>query len=465
MAAKNYRAALVAVTCMCCLFWNAQAAQVFLAAEAEASTSTDYMALHVAAAPSFEAFVKANERAYVPGVEYEKRRALYERRSDEAMLHNANPERKWTASVNELSDWSEAELAMLRGYKGVKGSSGAQESVLAVGASTRRSVRRDDAAVLASLPEQVSYEHLESVQKIRRQGGCGSCWAVAAATILDAGHEIHQSQRGAGPRRSFSAQELVSCVPNPHECGGQGGCNGATIELAMQYVMENGVSEEQEWPYRGTTGKCSDRGQPRSLRQLSQNVSQFLKNFNLRRGRGLSAAQSSAATATAVVEKEKSAASMGMVSWEKLPENKYLPVMQALVEKGPIGISVAADAWSMYSHGIFNNCGKDAVIDHAVTLIGYGKSSTLQQKYWTIQNSWGNKWGEGGRIRLLRTDEDEKWCGTDSQPDVGSGCKGGPPQVTVCGMCGILYDTSLPVFADNAVADNAAQNIYCPKCR
>ena len=36
-----------------------------------------------------------------------------------------------------------------------------------------------------------------------------------------------------------SAQELVDCVGNPHHCGGSGGCNGATTELAMAYVSWN----------------------------------------------------------------------------------------------------------------------------------------------------------------------------------------------------------------------------------
>ena len=44
-------------------------------------------------------------------------------------------------------------------------------------------------------------------------------------------------------------------------------------------------------------------------------------------------------------------------------------------------------------------CGpaKDAVIDHAVTLIGYGRDVRSGEKFYLIQNSWGNNWGEVGR--------------------------------------------------------------------
>ena len=122
--------------------------------------------------------------------------------------------------------------------------------------------------------------------------------------------------------------------------------------------------------------------------------------------------------------------------------------MRALVEKGPVAISVAATPWQSYTAGIFDGCEPDSVIDHAVVLVGYGNDDKVKEKYWTIQNSWGD-WGEDGRIRILRRDSDETECGIDHQPEVGTGCDGGPKQVTVCGMCGILYDTIVPLFADS----------------
>lgn len=42
------------------------------------------------------------------------------------------------------------------------------------------------------------------------------------------------------------------------------------------------------------------------------------------------------------------------------------------------GCGQGADGWEMYLSGIYGDCSKDAVIDHAVTLIAYGKDeSTL----------------------------------------------------------------------------------------
>jgi len=137
----------------------------------------------------------------------------------------------------------------------------------------------------------------------------------------------------------------------------------------------------------------------------------------------------------------------GMKAWERLPENAYEPLLQALFERGPVAVSVGAGPWNSYVSGIFDNCSKDAVVDHAVTLIGYGEDAALGHKFWLVQNSWGSDWGEGGRIRLLRRDDEQEQCGTDRQPEMGTGCAGGPTDVKVCGMCGILYDSVVPHFA------------------
>jgi cathepsin L len=76
-------------------------------------------------------------------------------------------------------------------------------------------------------------------------------------------------------------------------------------------------------------------------------------------------------------------------------------------------------------------------------LVGYGTDPQFGD-YWTIRNSWGPNWGENGFIRIKRTKTGEL-CGIDKTPQDGSGCDGGPSQVEVCGMCGILFDNTFPV--------------------
>lgn len=57
----------------------------------------------------------------------------------------------------------------------------------------------------------------------------------------------------------------------------------------------------------------------------------------------------------------------------------------------------------MYNSGVLSTCSKDAVLDHAVQLVGYDMSDA-NNMYWIVRNSWGASWGESGYIRLKMYD-------------------------------------------------------------
>jgi len=141
------------------------------------------------------------------------------------------------------------------------------------------------------------------------------------------------------------------------------------------------------------------------------------------------------------------AATFGMTGWQKLPQNRLAQVLWALVDNGPLAISVSASAsWNWYGGGILDrsSCPQEAIVNHAVTLIGYGKQGG--QGYWHILNSWGTYWGEAGYIRLQRSDDEEAYCGWYRQPQLGTACDGETNPVWVCGTCGVLYDVTMPKF-------------------
>jgi hypothetical protein len=139
-------------------------------------------------------------------------------------------------------------------------------------------------------------------------------------------------------------------------------------------------------------------------------------------------------------------ASFGMTGWEKLASNKYSPLLHALYAKGPVAVALTANSLFNYASGIFDSC-DDWVVNHAVTLVGFGKDKGV--KYWMIQNSWGPAWGEKGRIRIARQEDEEKHCGMDDKPQDGVACKGETDPVKVCGTCGVLYDSVLPIFTSS----------------
>jgi cathepsin L len=196
----------------------------------------------------------------------------------------------------------------------------------------------------------------------------------------------------------LSEQQILDCTPNPHDCGGTGGCGGGTVELAVAQIMVmGGLSTEADYPY------VSGGGQ----------------NYPC--------------------DKSKVKPAVQVTNFVDLPSNQAGPIVQYVGTTGPLSISVDASAWSGYESGVFDGCDMSAPdIDHAVQLVGFGTDPSAGD-YWLVRNSWGDGYGEDGYIRLRRYATPP--CGVDTTPGDGDGCNGGPSQVTVCGNCGILYDT------------------------
>jgi len=361
---------------------------------------------------TFDSFVELHARSYQRGsAEFEQRKALYAQRVVDAETQNTSPDKKWHAGVNKFWDWTESELKTLRGWDGAN---------MPAGGGSSRSIAKHASFLqetsLQDLPEDKTWNNLKTFSYVKNQHDCGSCWAIAASTVIEAHNEIYNKKH-----QVFSTQEIVDCTPNPKHCGGDGGCQGATAELGMDWVLKNGIADEAQIPYKGEGGTCSkgatwNDGEPKK--------GAFLEVSSHGAGR--------------------TGAAIGMIGWSTLPKNQYEPLMRALAETGPTAVSVAAGGpLHMYEGGVFNGCGKDAIIDHAVVAIGYGAQHST--KYWAIQNSWGSDWGENGIIRLERHDKGD-YCGMNNDPQQGVACKGETKPVPVCGMCGVLFDSVVPHF-------------------
>lgn len=374
-------------------------------------------AARVPVSATFEEYGDLLGRQY-DASEHALRRSIFETRAEAVRLHNARDDRIWTAGLNHLSDRTEAELKHLRGWR--RSGDGSDGGTRGAASLLSAQVWRNKVPA-----ESVDWRNLTVSSLVQDQGECGSCWAVAAAHTLQAHREINLKVG-----KPLSIQQLVNCVPNPQQCGGQGGCKGATVELAMKWVMANGLAEASDVPYEASDGACNAPA-------LLAEEGRFLGAIK-RHGGGSS---------------HNSAAKLGFAGWNTLPSNRARPLMSALMN-GPVAVSVGAGGWFLYDSGVFDGCDKDTVIDHAVVLVGYGSDKKSGRSSWTIRNSWGEEWGENGHIQLLRHNtaaEDDAYCGTDNKPEDGVECLPYPERVTVCGMCGLLYD-SVAVHFDPAAA-------------
>eukprot|EP00403_Amphidinium_massartii_P011309 CAMPEP_0178425600 /NCGR_PEP_ID=MMETSP0689_2-20121128/28806_1 /TAXON_ID=160604 /ORGANISM="Amphidinium massartii, Strain CS-259" /LENGTH=357 /DNA_ID=CAMNT_0020047267 /DNA_START=53 /DNA_END=1123 /DNA_ORIENTATION=- len=313
---------------------------------------------------SYEAFrakFRSKQRPEEDSVSYETRLRLFQQRVAEVEAHNSVPGIAWHAEVNKFADYTAIEHKALLGYRRIEtGTARTAEAPSSSFLQLRNKFEADTVDWRQRAVESRSY--------LREQGECGSCWAVAAVGAM----EMHSEIAGHGVGR-LSYEQLVDCVPNPQHCGGDGGCEGATAELGFLYTSQNKLhlADQYQGYQEGVKAGC---------RPVKDTTPHY-------------------------------ATVQGFV---KLVENKVAPVIQILSSSGPVVASVDAGGWSMYGSGIFNSCSRNATVNHAVLLLGYGKGSTETeggQKYWLIRNSWGPSWGEAGHIRLLRHDSDEGEAG------------------------------------------------------
>jgi len=359
---------------------------------------------------TFSHFVKEFGRTYEQGTdEWAKREDIFESRMQEVHSFRRGPPRSWTKGVTKFMDYTDAEYKALLGYRGRRGAASSHGT-----GYIELFNHRERMPVLPSFIDVGSNRSMGAL--IRDQGSCGSCWAEAATSVMESHMENNKEVLAAMSKEvssvqkfpTLSSQAVVSCTENPRHCGGKGGCEGATAELAFAMVQERGLPLAVKWGYSSGSGN--------SLACKNE----VFNNLKL-----------------------------GIAGYEVLPSNKMSPLKRALVDSGgPIVVSVDATNWAFYAGGVFSDTdgGKpgDFTVNHAVVLMGFQETTQNQQGYWLIKNSWGGYWGEQGFIRLEMKANEEEHCGTDYATHDGLACDGDPDTAWVCGTCGVLYDSSYP---------------------
>ena len=204
-------------------------------------------------------------------------------------------------------------------------------------------------------PDSFDWRDKGLVTPVRDQGMCGSCWAFSTVANLEG---LYYKLKGVAV--DLSEQILVDCDTY------DSACNGGLMEYAFQWIKENGMETEEDYPYTGYKGSC--KADP--SKYIDMKVTGWKK------------LGSSTSTWSPVDEEE---------------------IKEFLYETGPLAIALNANPLQTYSGGILDKTSSQCPvsgINHAVTLVGYGAESDVD--YWIVKNSWGANWGENGYFRIRR---------------------------------------------------------------
>ena len=205
---------------------------------------------------------------------------------------------------------------------------------------------------------------------------CGSCWAHGAVSAL--GDRIKIARKSNGPDINLAVQYLLNC-------GNAGTCNGGDHLAAYKYIHETGIPFDTCLTYEACSSDSDEQAcKNRNFECSNENICRTCNTFTSNGGK------------CRAITKYPNASiqSFGMVSGVD-------DIMREIYKNGPVACGINANKILEYSGGIMDVPRDLKIIDHIISIVGWGYDKDLDKQYWIIRNSWGEYWGERGFMRLV----------------------------------------------------------------
>lgn len=249
-----------------------------------------------------------------------------------------------------------------------------------------------------------------SVHQVSNQGGCGSCWAMSAASVMSDRLCIATNYTN---QKQISSQDLISCCT---ECGGCQGSHWAistfiywrnhgivtggdygSFEGCKPYTFapDCGVPCSFQYYIKKATPICEQICQPLYENSYEEDLIQSQQAYWIRAEKGSSETMPSVEEAIREV-----IGSNDPVELIKREIYLYGPVLACFTVQ---------EDFQHYDSGIYQTDSSSAsqeLYGHCAKLLGWGEEAGL--KYWLYMNTWGRNWGEAGFFRVSESEVPEE---------------------------------------------------------
>jgi len=239
--------------------------------------------------------------------------------------------------------------------------------------------------VPTSFDSRTNWPNCPTMNVIRDQSACGSCWAFGAVEAMSDRYCVS----GVNANLSISAEDLNDCCD---ECGD--GCDGGYPSAAWEYWTESGLVSSDCKPYSlpscdhhlvNSTNPCPSNEYP-----TPPCTSQCTDGENYSKAKHF-----------------------GKSSYSVSGAQDYQTEM---FQNGPFEVAFEVyEDFLSYKSGVYQHTTGDFLGGHAVKALGWGVDSN-NVPYWIIANSWNVHWGDKGYFKILRGSDE---CGIEDEGDCG----------------------------------------------
>jgi cathepsin X len=207
---------------------------------------------------------------------------------------------------------------------------------------------------------------------------CGSCWAHGSVSAL--GDRIKIARKAQGVDINLSVQHILNC-------GNVGSCHGGSVDGPYQWLhgiskrTGSGISYDTSNPYMACSSESTE-GICKAVKWdcTDENVARTCSTFPPSGFCG-------------PIKKYPNATISQYGSVEGADN-----MAKEIYARGPISCGIDASPILKYTGGIASMAGE--MVDHVISIVGWGKDQASGKQYWIVRNSWGEFWGEMGYIRV-----------------------------------------------------------------
>ena len=157
-----------------------------------------------------------------------------------------------TMGINEMSDWTEEEIASIQDGKDFKEHN--MDKLEEIDKEIPVFEGHGPIVMAPSIQKEFKYDwrhHKGVIPGVKYQGKCGSCWAFGATGVIESNYAIRT-----GKSVDLSIQQILDCTNGIFNLYFSSRCDGGFDAEAYRFARGSFLAANSIYPYNGKDQPC-----------------------------------------------------------------------------------------------------------------------------------------------------------------------------------------------------------------